>query len=112
MAPIVHVVLFSFKSSATLANIAEVCEEVLALPGKCIHPITLKQYVKGTGGRDVSPEGLQRGMTHGFVLEFESEEDREYYVHRDPAHVAFVKRLKELGVLERDLVVDFVRGKL
>ena len=28
-------------------------------------------------------------FTHGFVAEFENEEDRAYYITEDPAHIAF-----------------------
>ena len=31
------------------------------------------------------------GLTHGFVVEFASEEDREYYLTKDPAHLEFGK---------------------
>lgn len=44
-------------------------------------------------------------MTHGFVVEFASAEDRDYYVATDPAHQDFVKSIGE--VLEKPVVVDF-----
>jgi len=34
--------------------------------------------------------------SHGFVVEFESEEDRKYYLEKDPAHLAFVESVKPL----------------
>ena len=34
--------------------------------------------------------------SHGFVVEFESEEDRKYYLEKDPAHLAFVESIKPL----------------
>jgi hypothetical protein len=38
----------------------QVCESMLALKDKCIHPVTQEKYVKSYGGgRDNSPEGLQ-----------------------------------------------------
>jgi hypothetical protein len=42
------------------------------------------------------------------VVEFENEEDREYYVNKDPAHLGFVKSLG--GVVSKAQVVDFVPG--
>jgi hypothetical protein len=81
------------------------------------------------GGKDNSPEGLQvcshlvpshvspfqqladskqNGMTHGFVLEFASAEDRDYYVATDPAHQEFVKNVGE--VVEKPTVLDFSDG--
>ena len=48
---------------------------------------------------------LQQGMTHGFVVEFDSKEDRDYYVHRDQTHQEFRKHAKEL--VEKATVFDF-----
>jgi hypothetical protein len=50
----------------------------------------------------------QAGITHGFVVEFESAEDRDYYVSKDPTHVAFTKVAGE--VLVKAIVVDFNPG--
>lgn len=47
-------------------------------------------------------------MTHRFVVEFASLEDRDYYVTKDPAHQAFVKTLN--GVVEKPTVLDFTDG--
>jgi hypothetical protein len=47
-------------------------------------------------------------MTHGFVVEFASVEDRDYYVTEDPAHMAFVKSIEAL--VEKATVVDFNDG--
>lgn len=48
---------------------------------------------------------LKNGITHAFVVEFASVEDRDYYVKEDPAHREFVKGLD--GILEKAQVVDF-----
>jgi hypothetical protein len=77
-----HVVLFGFNASVTPDEIKAVEAAFLALPEqiKCI-----KSFEWGT---DISPEGLQKGHTHCFLLTFGSEKDRdEYLVH--PAHKAF-----------------------
>jgi Stress responsive A/B Barrel Domain len=50
----------------------------------------------------------QSGITHGFVVEFESAEDRDYYVFKDPTHIAFTKVAGE--VLANAIVVDFNPG--
>ena len=82
---------------------------MLALKEKCVKPDTGKPYIKSSkGGVDNSIEGLQGGITHAFVVEFESEEDREYYVKKDPAHSAFVKSLG--SVIEKAQVIDFSAG--
>jgi hypothetical protein len=50
----------------------------------------------------------QSGITHGFVVEFESAGDRDYYVFKDPTHIAFTKVASE--VLANAIVVDFNPG--
>lgn len=50
----------------------------------------------------------QNGLTHGFVLEFESRADRDYFVKKDPVHQAFVKTLD--GMVEKTVVLDFSGG--
>ncbi len=50
----------------------------------------------------------QGAFTHGFVFEFESEEDRKYYLEKDPAHLEFGRSLE--GLIENVRVVDFVPG--
>ena len=92
----------------------------------CIHPTTKTPYILSLKcGKDNSPEGLQvrhvfcrkqhqladklqHGLTHGFVVEFASPEDRDYYVTKDPTHQEFVKSLP--NVLEKITVLDFSDG--
>jgi hypothetical protein len=80
--PIIHIVLFEFKPSASQSQVQDVstmmsrivektrkissrcppqvCERMLALKDKCFHPATHENYVKSYGGgKDNSPEGLQ-----------------------------------------------------
>ncbi|KAK5111992.1 hypothetical protein LTR62_004526 [Meristemomyces frigidus] len=108
--PIVHIVLFEFSARTEHAKVVDACERMLALSEKCIHPTTNKPYVKSHGGgRDTSPEGNQGAFTHGFVSEFENEEDRKYYLEKDPAHLEIVASLKE--IVQNVRVVDFEPGK-
>ncbi|GAB7349103.1 hypothetical protein MBLNU459_g8053t1 [Dothideomycetes sp. NU459] len=106
---IVHIVLFEFKPTAEREVITDVCGRMLALSDKCLHPTSNKPYVKSHGGgRDNSPEGHQGAFTHGFVFEFESEDDRKYYLEKDPAHLEFVGSLKD--IIQNVRVVDFCPG--
>ncbi|EKV06010.1 hypothetical protein PDIG_71810 [Penicillium digitatum PHI26] len=87
------------------------CERMLALKDKCVHHTSKQPYIKSTsGGKDNSPEGIQSGMTHAFIVEFESAADRDYYVQSDPSHLAFVKTLD--GLVEKVQVIDFTDGVL
>jgi hypothetical protein len=73
--------------------------------------VTQKPYIRSfTGGRDVSIEALHKGFHAAFVLEFDSEADRDWYVNLDPVHRGFgVDCLT--GVVEEVMVVDFRRGE-
>ncbi|EUC39037.1 hypothetical protein COCVIDRAFT_35306 [Bipolaris victoriae FI3] len=108
---IIHVVLFEWKPTASSDQISEACKQMLALKDKCIHPTSQKPYIKSfSGGKNNSPEGHSGNFTHGFVVEFESEEDRDYYVYKDPAHQDFVKLAGE--VANGVKVFDYEPGKL
>ncbi|KAK2787913.1 hypothetical protein FQN52_004378 [Onygenales sp. PD_12] len=48
------------------------------------------------------------GITHAFVVEFENVEDRDYYVNKDPAHLAFVGGLGD--AIQKVQVIDFTNG--
>lgn len=53
-------------------------------------------------------QNLKGGITHAFIMEFENAKDRDYYVHQDPAHLAFLKSLD--GLVEKVQAVDFTDG--
>jgi hypothetical protein len=93
-----HVVAFKFKSSATQAQIQEVVDAFGQLQKKIPQ---IKTYEWGT---NVSPEKHDKGFTHGFLLSFKSEKDRDdYLVH--PAHKAFGKLVGP--VLDDVFVIDY-----
>jgi len=108
---IVHIVLFEFKPTVHSTVVHDACNRMLALRENCIHPTTNKPYIlDSSGGRDNSPEGHQGGFSHAFVSHFSSEEDRKYYLEKDPAHLAFVKSLD--GIIQNVRVVDYTPGVL
>lgn len=47
-------------------------------------------------------------MSHAFILQFSSNEDRDYYVNQDPVHQAF--KDAAAAAVEKTLVVDFQDG--
>ncbi|KAF2873110.1 hypothetical protein BDV95DRAFT_627877 [Massariosphaeria phaeospora] len=107
---IVHIVLFGWKSTTTPKQIDDACKRMLGLREKCMHPTTQTPYLKSSvGGKNNSPEGHAGALTHGFVVEFENDEDREYYLNKDPEHLAFVTFVKEL--VQEIKVLDFEPGK-
>ncbi|KAI6082216.1 dabb-domain-containing protein [Hypoxylon rubiginosum] len=103
---IYHIVLFKFKDLVPAEEGKAACNRLLDLCTKCIHPTTQKNYVKFIGGgKDNSPEGLQNGLSHAFIAQFENEDDRKYYLEEDPAHKEFVASIKD--IIEKIQVVDF-----
>ncbi|KAF5008535.1 hypothetical protein FDECE_5191 [Fusarium decemcellulare] len=106
---VTHTVLFQLKADAKPEDVKAACDRFLALKDNCIHPTSNTPYITSVkGGRDNSIEGKQNGITHGFVVEFSSAEDRDYYVKTDPAHQDFSKSIRHL--VEKVIVVDFANG--
>lgn len=108
------------------ADLMQFCDDMLRLKTTCLRPTSNEPYiVASSGGIDNSPEGAQvcrperrpkrlcllvskGGFTHGFVVEFASKEDRDYYVSADPVHQAFVK--KNGSRFEDVRVIDYEKG--
>jgi hypothetical protein len=93
-----HVVMFGWKENASPDSIAASVRAFKALPGQIR---TIKKFEWGVNN---SPEKLNQGLTHCFVLTFGSEKDRDAYLV-DPIHVAFTKLLP--GILDKVTVLDY-----
>lgn len=94
-----HVVLFKFKDDAPPAEIEKVERAFAQLKDK------IPQIRDFEWGTDISPEGLQGGLTHCFLVTFDTPADRDAYIPH-PAHQEFVALLKPL--LDKATVVDYV----
>jgi hypothetical protein len=93
-----HVVCFKFKETASAADIKMVEDAFRALKTK------VPGVVAYEWGTNVSPENMNQGLTHCFVLTFKTDKDRDaYLVH--PEHKAFGKMLGPY--LEKAFVIDF-----
>jgi hypothetical protein len=93
-----HVVAFKFKDSASKEQIKQV-ENAFRDLKKKIHEIADYEW-----GMNNSPENKNRGCTHGFILTFNSEKDRDaYLIH--PQHKEFGKLVGPL--LDEVFVIDF-----
>jgi hypothetical protein len=97
-----HVVLFSFKSTSSAADVKSVEDAFRKLPSQ------IKEIKDFEWGKNNSPEGINQGFTHCFLVSFTSEKDRELYLPH-PAHKAFVEVLKPH--LDKVLVIDYWAGK-
>ena len=62
-------------------------------------------FQSSKGGLQDSPEGHDKGMQHVFVVEFEKEEHRQFYLNGDVDHADFGKGVGPL--LDDIVVLDF-----
>lgn len=93
-----HVVLFGWKPNANKDSIQMAIKAFGELPQK------IKSIKKYEWGENNSPELLNQGQTHCFLLTFSSEKDRDaYLVH--PVHQAFTKLLPT--ILDKVTVIDY-----
>ncbi len=93
-----HVVMFQFTANTTPEQVKEIEAAFRALPAK-IPGIAGFEW-----GTNVSPEHLNQGLTHCFLLTFRSQADRDAYLPH-PAHKAFGALLK--GHVEKVTVLDY-----
>ena len=94
-----HVVLFKFKATASAETVTGIEDAFRAF---CASLPFVTDY---EWGRNSSPEGLDEGFTHCFVVSFAGPEGRDAYLPH-PAHQAFVSRWLDPN-LEKVCVVDF-----
>lgn len=95
-----HIVVFKYKEGADAKKIEEVTTAFKALKGK-IPGIVSFEY-----GINNSPEGLNKGFTHIYLVTFDNAKSRDAYLpHAE--HKKFTDLLGKLGVLEEPFVVDF-----
>ena len=97
-----HVVTFKFKDGTSDADIRKIENAFRELPAKIKE---IKEFEFGTNN---SPENLNQGFTHCFLVTFASEKDREVYLPH-PAHLAFVEVLKPH--LDKVFVIDYWQKK-
>jgi hypothetical protein len=97
--PYRHVVLFKFKPTVPEATVRTIEAAFAALAAEL-------PFVTGfEWGRNSSPEGLDQGFTHCFIVSFAGPEGRDAYLPH-PAHREFVRRHLD-PALEKVCVVDF-----
>ncbi|WP_018151470.1 Dabb family protein [Leeia oryzae] len=81
-----HIVLFRFKPATTPEVVTALVQAFRDLKSQIPEVVSLES------GTNNSPEKLDKGLTHGFVLTFANAHDRDVYlVH--PIHQAFVAQV-------------------
>ena len=96
--PLRHVVVFRFQPETPAEKIDEIARAFAALPSK------IDGIVDFEWGVNNSPEDLNDGYTHCFVISFENEEARAAYLPH-PAHKEFVALLRPY--LDKPFVLDY-----
>lgn len=99
-----HVVVFKYKADASEADIQKVTDSFRDLQNK------IPGIVSFEHGINNSPEGLNQGFTHVYLLTFEDAKARDTYLPH-PNHKEFGSLLDDLGVLEEVFVVDYTVGE-
>jgi hypothetical protein len=93
-----HIAILRFKESVTAAQADAVMDELRELRNK------ISQIKSFSGGVNTSPEGLNKGLTHGFVMTFASAADRDaYLIH--PEHEKI--KARAIPLVEDIIVFDF-----
>lgn len=97
---ITHVVLLKIRKDVSKYQVAKVFEALAGLQKK------IPGILSFSGGAYTSPEGLNRGFTHGFVMTFKDAASRDVYLpHPDHEVVkAIVLKVLDGGI---DGVVAF-----
>ena len=93
-----HIVLFGFKDGTTQADVMEIACRFAEL----------RDLIPGISdfewGENNSAEGKNQGLSHCFMLTFDTEDARDAYLPH-PAHVAFAGWARPW--IERVTVVDY-----
>jgi hypothetical protein len=97
--PYRHVVLFRFRENSTEETLRSIEKAFGELASK------LPFVTDFEWGRNSSPEKLNHGFTHCFIVTFRSEADRDVYLPH-PDHQAFCRTYLDPN-LEEVCVVDF-----
>jgi hypothetical protein len=95
-----HVVVFRFKPDATPEKKQQLTDAFVALEKQ------IPGFIGFEHGVNNSPENLNQGFTHVYLLTFTNAAARDaYLVH--PAHKAFGTFIGGLGVFDAAFVVDY-----
>lgn len=108
---ITHIVLFKYRPDISWTDLQRHFEDFQSLRQRCIRPQTGKPYILSMRmGKNNSWELFSKGMTHAFILEFESQEDLDFYLLQDQVHAEFSRAAHPM--IEDSLVVDIKHGVL
>ena len=99
---ITHVVLLKIRKDVSKDQVAKVFEALAGLQKK------IPGILSFSGGAYTSPEGLNRGFTHGFVMTFKDAASRDVYLPHPDHEVVKAIVLKVLdGGLDGVVAFDY-----
>lgn len=98
--PVRHMVVFKYKDGAPEARIRQITDAFRQLKDS-IPGILSFEY-----GVNNSPENLNRGLTHIYLLTFEDAAARDVYLPH-PEHGKFGELVMGSGILDEVFVVDY-----
>ena len=91
MGAVKHIALIKFKASASSALVDELWNEIKRLPS------LVPGIADFAGGLNNSPEGLNQGFTHGFVMTFQDSAARDALLTA-AILLRLLDRCEELGI--------------
>ena len=96
-----HIVLIKFQTNTTEDKISEIFSKLSALTK------TISGARNFTGGRSNSPEQIERGYMHAFVIDFDSWADLKAYAEH-PEHLVLGSQIVEhaVGGIDGLIVLD------
>jgi len=93
-----HFVAFKFKDGTTASQVSDVLDSFKHLKKEIANVLSLENGVNS------SPENLNKGLTHAFLLTFPSTAARDVYLNH-PSHLKF--KDKALPLVADVFVMDF-----
>ena len=98
--PIRHIVIFHIRPEAT-------SEQIQVFSG---HFRSLKDKIPGIiafeHGENNSPEGMNRGLNHVYILTFQDVAARDAYLPH-PEHRKFIELNAQMGLTDEVFVIDY-----
>ncbi|KAI0690216.1 stress responsive A/B barrel domain-containing protein [Cytidiella melzeri] len=102
-------VMFRYHPTLSVSTKNDVASAFHGLKDACRLPDGSRYILSLDGGSFMSPEGRGHGLEHAFVVTFRSLAERDYYLDKDPAHLAFVASI--LDKVAESTVFDFESGE-
>lgn len=93
-----HIVLFKFSKDLSDDKKSDIDKAFKELPSQ------IEEISSMEGGTNNSPENLGKGFTHGYILTFPSEKERDIYLPHEK-HKAFTELIKD--AIDDVLVFDY-----